>query len=103
MMFKKGSFEVSSTVYPIAMKYDHRLGDPFWNSSRQGYLAYLVGMVSAFDTVLLYIRYNTYSDDRVGSHLRRVVLAGHAQKGGGDSKIKQSKNSIRKFNCMPVW
>lgn len=48
MMFKKGSFEVSSTVWPIAMKYDHRLGDPFWNSNRQGYLAYLLGMMSAW-------------------------------------------------------
>jgi len=31
MLFKKGSFEVSSVVHPIALKYDSRLGDPFWN------------------------------------------------------------------------
>ena len=38
MRFKKGSFEVSTDVYPIAIKYDNRLGDAFWNSSEQGYM-----------------------------------------------------------------
>ncbi|VDM09485.1 unnamed protein product [Wuchereria bancrofti] len=37
MMFKKGSFEVGTTIYPIAMKYDSRFGDPFWNSSQHGW------------------------------------------------------------------
>jgi glycerol-3-phosphate O-acyltransferase 3/4 len=45
MMFKKGSFEVSDVVHPIAMRYDNRLGDAFWNSSKQGYFAYLVSLL----------------------------------------------------------
>ncbi|XP_067340743.1 glycerol-3-phosphate acyltransferase 3 isoform X2 [Channa argus] len=34
MMFKKGSFEIGGTIYPVAIKYDPRLGDAFWNSSK---------------------------------------------------------------------
>ncbi|KAI6179811.1 Phospholipid/glycerol acyltransferase domain-containing protein [Aphelenchoides besseyi] len=45
MMFKKGSFE---TVHPIALKYDNRLGDAFWNSSQQGYFLYLVSMMTSW-------------------------------------------------------
>ncbi|KAI6182310.1 Acyltransferase [Aphelenchoides bicaudatus] len=48
MLFKKGSFEVSDVVHPIAMRYDNRLGDAFWNSSKQGYFAYLVGMMTSW-------------------------------------------------------
>lgn len=48
MMFKKGSFEVSSTIYPIAIKYDSRLGDAFWNSSEQSYGEYLFRMMTSW-------------------------------------------------------
>ncbi|KAM4532055.1 glycerol-3-phosphate acyltransferase 3 isoform 3-T3 [Fundulus diaphanus] len=34
MMFKKGSFEIGGTIYPVAIKYDPRFGDAFWNSSK---------------------------------------------------------------------
>lgn len=48
MMFKKGSFEVGTTIYPIAMKYDSRFGDAFWNSSEQGWFEYLVRMMTSW-------------------------------------------------------
>ncbi|GMR60710.1 hypothetical protein PMAYCL1PPCAC_30905, partial [Pristionchus mayeri] len=48
MMFKKGSFEISATIYPIAMKYDSRLGDAFWNSSKQSYGEYLWMMMTSW-------------------------------------------------------
>ncbi|KAI6201954.1 Phospholipid glycerol acyltransferase domain containing protein [Aphelenchoides besseyi] len=48
MMFKKGSFEISDTVYPIAMKYDNRLGDAFWNSSQESYFMHLVSMMTSW-------------------------------------------------------
>lgn len=48
MMFKKGSFEASDRVYPVAIKYDPRFGDPFWNSSKQGYVQYLLLMMSSW-------------------------------------------------------
>jgi glycerol-3-phosphate O-acyltransferase 3/4 len=30
------------------MRYDNRLGDAFWNSSKQGYFSYLVGMMTSW-------------------------------------------------------
>ena len=36
MQFKKGSFEVGGVIYPVAIKYDSKFGDAFWN--RQGRL-----------------------------------------------------------------
>lgn len=48
MMFKKGSFEATDKVCPVAIKYDPRFGDPFWNSSRQGYVQYLLLMMSSW-------------------------------------------------------
>ncbi|VDN58699.1 unnamed protein product [Dracunculus medinensis] len=41
MMFKKGSFEATSVIYPIAIKYDPLFGDAFWNSSEQNWLEYV--------------------------------------------------------------
>lgn len=48
MMFKKGSFEATDRVCPVAIKYDARFGDPFWNSSKQGYVQYLFLMMSSW-------------------------------------------------------
>ncbi|VDM98872.1 unnamed protein product [Thelazia callipaeda] len=48
MMFKKGSFEVGSTIYPIAIKYDSRLCDVFWNSSEQSYGEYLFCLMTSW-------------------------------------------------------
>ncbi|XP_054167011.1 glycerol-3-phosphate acyltransferase 4-like [Oppia nitens] len=51
MMFKKGSFEVGGKIYPVAIKYDPRFGDPFWNSSKNGYMYYLLMMMSSWAIV----------------------------------------------------
>ncbi|KAL3076067.1 hypothetical protein niasHS_012880 [Heterodera schachtii] len=48
MMFKKGCFEVNAPIYPIAMKYDSRFGDAFWNSSEQSYFRYLLQMMTSW-------------------------------------------------------
>ncbi|MFH4974994.1 hypothetical protein AB6A40_001703 [Gnathostoma spinigerum] len=48
MMFKKGCFEIGSTVFPIAMKYDPRFGDPFWNSSEQGWCEHLSHLITSW-------------------------------------------------------
>jgi len=44
MMFKKGSFEVGGTIYPLAIKYDSRFADCFWNSSKYNMLEH-IGML----------------------------------------------------------
>lgn len=48
MLFRKGSFECSDRVCPVAIKYDSRFGDPFWNSSKHGYVQYLLLMMSSW-------------------------------------------------------
>ncbi|XP_072311525.1 glycerol-3-phosphate acyltransferase 4-like [Eucyclogobius newberryi] len=51
MMFKKGSFQVGCTVYPVAIKYDPHFGDAFWNSSKFGIVTYLLRMMSSWAIV----------------------------------------------------
>jgi len=48
MQFKKGSFEVTDVIHPIVVKYDNRLGEPFWNSSQYGYSSYRLSMMTAW-------------------------------------------------------
>uniref|UniRef100_A0A1B6ECR7 Phospholipid/glycerol acyltransferase domain-containing protein n=1 Tax=Clastoptera arizonana TaxID=38151 RepID=A0A1B6ECR7_9HEMI len=51
MQFKKGSFEVGGVIYPVAIKYDPRFGDAFWNSSRYSMMQYLYMMMSSWAIV----------------------------------------------------
>jgi len=51
MQFKKGCFEVGGTIYPVAIKYDPKFGDAFWNSSQNGMLSYLFLMMSSWAIV----------------------------------------------------
>jgi len=52
MMFKKGCFEVDTTIYPVAIKYDLRFGDAFWNSSKHTMLQYLILMMTSWAIVV---------------------------------------------------
>ncbi|RUS71964.1 hypothetical protein EGW08_020277 [Elysia chlorotica] len=51
MMFKKGSFEVSSIIYPVAIKYDPQFGDAFWNSSKHSWTQHLLQIMSSWALV----------------------------------------------------
>lgn len=51
MQFKKGSFEVGGVIYPVAIKYDPRFGDAFWNSSKYSMVAYLYMMMTSWAIV----------------------------------------------------
>ncbi|XP_076164849.1 glycerol-3-phosphate acyltransferase 4 isoform X2 [Ptiloglossa arizonensis] len=51
MQFKKGSFEVGGIIYPVAIKYDPRFGDAFWNSSRYSMIQYLYMTMSSWAIV----------------------------------------------------
>ncbi|CAO1432921.1 unnamed protein product [Diamesa hyperborea] len=51
MQFKKGSFEVGGVIYPVAIKYDARFGDAFWNSSRFSMMQYLYLMMTSWAIV----------------------------------------------------
>lgn len=51
IMFKKGSFELGATVYPIAMRYRHRFGDPFWNSQTTSFPRHLFDLTTSWAVV----------------------------------------------------
>ncbi|XP_071827898.1 glycerol-3-phosphate acyltransferase 4-like [Apostichopus japonicus] len=51
MMFKKGSFEIGGVIYPVAMKYDPRFCDPFWNSSQDSFVRYLIKIMTSWSVV----------------------------------------------------
>ena len=51
MQFKKGSFEVGGTIYPVAIKYDPIFGDAFWNSSQNGMASYIYLMMTSWAIV----------------------------------------------------
>ncbi|KAI5622554.1 glycerol-3-phosphate acyltransferase 3 [Silurus asotus] len=51
MMFKKGSFEIGATIYPVAIKYDPQFGDAFWNSAKYNMVSYLLRMMTSWAIV----------------------------------------------------
>ncbi|MCI4392336.1 hypothetical protein PGIGA_G00144900 [Pangasianodon gigas] len=51
MMFKKGSFEIGGTIYPVAIKYDPLFGDAFWNSGKYSMVSYLLRMMTSWAIV----------------------------------------------------
>uniref|UniRef100_A0A8C4VQF5 Glycerol-3-phosphate acyltransferase 3 n=1 Tax=Gopherus evgoodei TaxID=1825980 RepID=A0A8C4VQF5_9SAUR len=51
MMFKKGSFEIGGTIYPVAIKYDPQFGDAFWNSSKYDIVSYLLRIMTSWAIV----------------------------------------------------
>ncbi|KAL4231047.1 transferase [Mactra antiquata] len=52
MMFKKGGFEVSPVVYPVAVKYDSRFGDMFWNSSKDSMVRHIFNIMTSWALVV---------------------------------------------------
>lgn len=51
IMFKKGCFELDATVYPIAMKYKKRFGDPFWNSQTTSFPRHIIDIMTSWALV----------------------------------------------------
>jgi len=84
MLFKKGSFEVASTIYPIAMRYDNRLGDAFWNSHTTGYFLYLMGMMTSWAIIcdVWYLPPVTRGEEESAIDFARRVQKMIAEKGG---------------------
>ncbi|XP_058645734.1 glycerol-3-phosphate acyltransferase 4 isoform X3 [Onychostoma macrolepis] len=84
MMFKKGSFEISCTVYPVAIKYDPRFGDAFWNSSKFGMVNYLLHMMSSWAIVcsVWYLPPMSRMEGEDAVQFANRVKAAIARKGG---------------------
>ncbi|CAG2109357.1 unnamed protein product [Medioppia subpectinata] len=103
MMFKKGGFEVGGTIYPAAIKYDARFGDPFWNSSKYGYMKYLLMMMTSWAIVcdVWYLPPMTRQPDESSIDFAQRVKAVIAAKGGlVDLEID---GALKRSAVKPEW
>uniref|UniRef100_T1IW46 Phospholipid/glycerol acyltransferase domain-containing protein n=1 Tax=Strigamia maritima TaxID=126957 RepID=T1IW46_STRMM len=84
MMFKKGSFEIGGVIYPVAIKYDSKFGDPFWNSSKFSMMQYLLMMMTSWAIVcdVWYLPPMTLMPDEDAVDFADRVKAAIARKGG---------------------
>ena len=83
MMFKKGCFEIETTIYPVAIKYDMRFGDAFWNSSKHTMLESLILMMTSWCIVVdvFYLEPMMKRDDEDASQFAQRVKSAIAKKG----------------------
>eukprot|EP00736_Rhodelphis_marinus_P000814 Rmarinus@m.30050 len=51
MQFKKGSFEIDTTIYPVAIKYHPAFANCFWDSKQQSFFSHMVSLMSAWAVV----------------------------------------------------
>jgi len=84
----------------LKLRYDNRLGDPFWNSTEQGYLSYLLSMMTAWAIMcdVWYLPPVTKMEDEDPIDFARRVQKLIAKKGGmvdldWDGNLKRSKVS----------
>ncbi|ENN72146.1 glycerol-3-phosphate acyltransferase 4 [Dendroctonus ponderosae] len=98
MQFKKGSFEVGSVIYPVAIKYDPRFGDAFWNSNKYSMLQYLYMMMTSWAIVcdVWYLPPMHQKEDESSIDFANRVKSAIAKQGGlvdlvWDGQLKRSK------------
>lgn len=85
MMFKKGCFEITEApIYPVAIKYDNRFGDAFWNSSKHELFQYLILMMTSWAIVVdvYYLPPMKILPDENSVDFARRVKAAIAKQGG---------------------
>ncbi|KAH9488026.1 Glycerol-3-phosphate acyltransferase 4 [Bulinus truncatus] len=106
MMFKKGSFEVSSTIYPVAIKYDPRFGDAFWNSGKHNWTQHLIQIMSSWALVcdVWYLSPMTKGENEDAVAFANRVKSEIAKKGGlvdldwdGGLKRENVKESMKEL------
>nr|XP_056711775.1 glycerol-3-phosphate acyltransferase 4-like [Euleptes europaea] len=105
MMFKKGTFEIDTTIYPVAIKYDRLFADPYWNSSKHTMTEYgfRLGTSWAFVCDVWYLppMHKMENEDAV-QFANRVKSAIAAQAGlmslpwDGGLKRQKVKDSLKK-------
>uniref|UniRef100_A0AAX7UEK7 Phospholipid/glycerol acyltransferase domain-containing protein n=1 Tax=Astatotilapia calliptera TaxID=8154 RepID=A0AAX7UEK7_ASTCA len=98
MMFKKGSFEIGGTIHPVAIKYDPRLGDAFWNSSKYNMVSYLLRTMTSWAIVVnvWYLPPMTIQDGEDAVQFANRVKSAVACRGGlldlaWDGSLKRGK------------
>lgn len=104
MMFKKGSFEVGGTIHPVAIKYDPRFGDAFWNSTKYSMMTYSFNVLTSWAIVcnVWYLPPMVKEEEEDAVHFADRVKAVIAAQGGmsvlpwdGGLKRKQVKESFK--------
>ncbi|ESN92447.1 hypothetical protein HELRODRAFT_186124 [Helobdella robusta] len=98
MMFKKGSFEVGGTIYPVAIKYDSRFADPFWNSSKETLTRHLLNILTSWALVadVWYLPPQTQQPGETAIEFTNRVKSLIAKQGGlvdldWDGQLKREK------------
>ncbi|CAF0723249.1 unnamed protein product [Didymodactylos carnosus] len=99
MMFKKGCFEITEApIYPVAIKYDNRFGDAFWNSTKHELFQYLILMMTSWAIVVdvYYLKPMQIQQDETSIDFARRVKAAIAKQGGfvdldWDGGLKRTK------------
>lgn len=98
MMFKKGSFEIGATIYPVAIKYDPKFGDAFWNSSKYSMVSYLLRMMTSWALVcnVWYLPAMQQQEDEDAVQFANRVKSAIAHQGGlvdlqWDGGLKRAK------------
>ncbi|XP_051960555.1 glycerol-3-phosphate acyltransferase 3 [Xyrauchen texanus] len=98
MMFKKGSFEIGGTIYPVAIKYDPQFGDAFWNSAKYNMVSYLLRMMTSWAIVcnVWYLPPMKQQDGEDAAHFANRVKSAIAHQGGlvdlsWDGGLKRAK------------
>ena len=77
MQFKKGSFEVGGTVYPVAIKYDAKFGDAFWNSSKHSMTTYLLMMMTSWAIVCDVWYLPPMQKEEVKKFISQIIFSSH--------------------------
>ncbi|KAM6072288.1 glycerol-3-phosphate acyltransferase 3-like isoform 3-T13 [Theristicus caerulescens] len=104
MMFKKGSFEVGGTIHPVAIKYDPRFGDVFWNSTKYSVLTHIFNVMTSWAIVcnVWYLPPMVKEEEEDAVHFANRVKAVIAARGGmsvlpwdGGLKRKKVKESFK--------
>ncbi|XP_038045527.1 glycerol-3-phosphate acyltransferase 3-like [Patiria miniata] len=98
MQFKKGSFEVGGTIWPVAIKYNSNFGDPFWNSSKYSMVRYLLMMLTSWAIVcdVWYLPPMVRGEDEESIDFANRVKAAIAKQGGlldltWDGQLKRTR------------
>ncbi|XP_014110309.1 PREDICTED: glycerol-3-phosphate acyltransferase 3 isoform X2 [Pseudopodoces humilis] len=98
MMFKKGSFEIGGTIYPVAIKYDPQFGDAFWNSSKYNIVSYLLRIMTSWAIVcnVWYLPPMVRKEDEDAVKFANRVRSAIARQGGltelpWDGGLKRAK------------
>jgi glycerol-3-phosphate O-acyltransferase 3/4 len=85
MMFKKGCFEIGEAlIYPVAIKYDNRFGDAFWNSTKHQLFQYLILMMTSWAIVVdvYYLPPMKIDKNELSVDFARRVKSAIAKQGG---------------------